>query len=190
MYRRTTPVIERMVVRIDDVDLPKRIVHVRDKTNSLFKAGFRATATTFQIPNPGELWIVQRMSSTEWHLMDRWDKQEEHDSKTALQYGDAQTRVPGTLYLHAEGIQIASKAFRTAPKPLGATNREYETYTAPLASYTLQRPTVSTETLHIYHNGLLLFPGVYSVAADMQTITFSPSLNTSPFHLVIHYQAV
>ena len=52
---------------IEEVDIAKMMCHVRDKQGASHGATFRNSGPLQEIPNTGQLWVAERMSSMEWH---------------------------------------------------------------------------------------------------------------------------
>lgn len=176
------PPNERMAVRIDTVDIANRLAHVISKRDGKFKAGFRAVDSLFQIPLKGETWIVERNTSHEWHLMSRWDRPAEHDTKNTLAEGDAHLRTPGKLLIDTgSGVQFIRGGVTS---DLGATVHESMTTSGSTTTWTLADTPVHLKTVMLFNNGLLVDPASLSLAGKV--LTFS-SIATA-HALVVYYQ--
>jgi hypothetical protein len=90
---------ERITVRIDEVDIPKRIVHGRDKHNSPINVSFRTSGAFTHVPTIGEFWTASR-SGFEWKLESRVDTPEQHEALLELSQGDIRVDADGDIHLN------------------------------------------------------------------------------------------
>lgn len=90
--------VQRIVLRIDEVDIPSRAVHGYDKSNVLVVATFRETPNgILAVPAQNERWIAQREGMGQWRLIGRLD--------SADQQTWAETNLgPGDMRIEADNI--------------------------------------------------------------------------------------
>ena len=173
-----TPVFEQAAIQIDDVNIPARIAHGRDKQGGKFMVGFTSTESTFQIPNPGEVWKIQRHGFY-WQLVNRLDRQDEHDTKAALNPGDVHIRVPGDLHVDAPTINTPGGA-------ISATTRDRIIGDGVSLSYSLSAVPSNEFSVMIWKNGTFLHPDIDWTISG-KTITFL-SAPISTDKITVHYQ--
>lgn len=174
--RRQTHPVERRAVQIDDVDLVNRTAHVKDQTQGRFLVSFRYTDGAFQIPAPGEVWIVERNTSHEWHLFRRRDKNAEHLDMQDMSPGDTRLRAPGTIHARAQGFALNSRL-------IGATVWEKVTTSGATTTWLLTNTPILT-SVQLFNNGSLTDPSGITLAG--KTLTF-PSIATG-HTLIVYYQ--
>lgn len=92
--------VQKVAIRIDEVDIARRIVHGYDKTNVLVVATFRATpAGILHVPAQNERWIASRIGMGHWHLESRLDSADQQTwAETNLGPGDIKIEAPN-IYL-------------------------------------------------------------------------------------------
>lgn len=167
------------VVLIDDVDLPNRIVHARDKTNVLFQISFRATeAGILRVPEPGEKWTAVRIG-WQWYL----DKKL---TNTPEQTWINENMGVGDSLIDANTLYATVSSFILSGLPLGASVYDALTTDGTTASYTLHRQPVAAETIQAFINGLLIDPRLYSLSGSTITFQDVPHAGT----LIVYYQTL
>lgn len=181
--RTTTPEKTRIVVKIDEVDLSKRMVHAKDGTFGNIYAYFRETGAAFNIPAQGERWYVNR-HGFEWLLDRKLDDSSETPIFDGMNPGDTRVTSSGVVHIAApSGIQSNSR-------PIGVTRREVTATSGSVASTTLAEAPVSIHTVQVFVDGVLTNPSEVSInGSNDKQLDFSPSLSVTAWYAV-YYQAI
>ncbi len=160
------PDTEYMLVQIEEVDVPNRIAHVRDKTGILIQVGFNYQygGLTF-IPAMGEVWRACRYGF-KWYLEDRVDSEEDFNQASTMQPGDAR--------ISANGLGIRATNTYLNFRPLGATVVDVFHLAPPTGhlAVTLTHSAVSSEVVHPTLNGLIVPPAVWNYNSENRTVSF------------------
>ena len=105
--RTRRPEMERISVFIDDVDIPNRIVHARDRSGGRIQATFHDIDDYLPIPYPLEFWIAERSSWDSWRLRCRVSDREDTEVLKQLEPGDRIICAPkGNLWLKGNRVLL------------------------------------------------------------------------------------
>lgn len=169
---------QKIVVTIEEIDVPTRTVHARDKTNAMIQASFhQAPGASLRIPSQGELWTCERVGF-QWRLDQRIDTVDEHTyANESMQAGDTRLAADGTLHVIGDAIVYNGQ-------PFGATTYSVFTPDGVATVFTLGIAPVSKHTVQAFENGLLLDPRSYVLSGAKLTFYAAPAAGT----LVIYYQ--
>jgi len=167
---------DRIVIKVEQVDLANRTVHGLDKTKSSIMASIRDTGAAFRVPSNGELWTVCRYGYV-WYLEQRLDDPDDHDALQVYQPGDTRLHAGGTLHMQVEAATINDL-------PVGAT--VYDAFVADGLedTFVLSAEPVHDRTLQAFLNGVLQATSLYSVNGTNVSFVSAPSAGT----LIIYYQ--
>ena len=192
--RSITPQAVRQIVLIDEVDVQSKQAHVKDRNMAHHIAVFRNANGLSQIPQAGEVWYAETISTNEMHLVERQDTADEHLQKVgdanlgipAMQEGDGHLRLPGTLHIRAESITFASKAHQSDPKPFGVPMKDTATGNGTITLYALTRAPIPA-SLVIYKNGVYMHETAdYTLSGSNVTFVVAPA---NAAKLAFHYQS-
>lgn len=177
--------IQRVVIRIDEVDIPNRAVHGYDKTNVLIVATFRETANgILYVPAQKERWIAERQGQGQWRLVTRLDSADQQA------YVES-TLGPGDMRIAAENIYftgtvhgvgggtVTSVTAGDASIVIGGTTTAPTVETADLYTISTLHATAGDVSMNS-HKITNLTPGVS--ATDAATVSQIPTSLVSSFN--------
>lgn len=104
------PTTDRILLRVDEVDMKNRLVHAADRTGANIQASFGDLGGVTSIPMSGDKWTARREGYI-WHLENRLDAVEEQEFISTLSPGDAVISTPGTLYLKGGSVTLNDTIF-------------------------------------------------------------------------------
>lgn len=170
---------QKIVVRIDEIDVTNRVCHARDKTNVLIQVSFRdAPGGILQIPAQGERWTVTRIGQGPWYLDKKLDSHDDHEFvKDTMTAGDTRLGGVGTTHIETGKMKMNGRGF-------GSTVFDDHYSASAWTTVTLASDPVSTHSIQVFLNGLLIAPNGYQV--NGRVITFNSAMSTG--NLVIFYQ--
>lgn len=168
---------QKIVVRIDEIDVVNRVCHARDKTNVLIQVSFRdAPGGVLQIPAQNERWTVTRIGHGPWYLDKKLDSHDDHTwVEENMHPGDTRLSTDNTLFIEAEAIQINGIPFGYMTYASFTTDGTTESYTLPETP--VQMPMA-------FINGLLINPSTFVINGSSLIFATAPPSGT----LVVYYQ--
>lgn len=170
--------LQKIGVTIDDVDLPNRIAHARDKTNVVIQVSFRdSPGGILHIPKQGERWVITRLGHGPWYLDTKLDSQDEHSHVK-------ESMNPGDTRLSADSMHILNNSAYMNNRGLGTTVKDNFYSSSPWTAATLSSDPATQESIHPMLNGILITPDLYKVVG--RSITFNHTMAIGS--LVITYQ--
>ena len=209
--RPTTVAATRQLVTIEQVDLPNLLCHVRDKQGASHGVTFRNSGPLQEIPKTGQMWVAERMSSTEWHLKERRESADEitnrqtmHPGETLLRGGsrlqissdeididltgnaDALIQIPGTAQLEVGALTSRAFGSSSSALPMGAMFWEKKTTSGSTTSWTLSHNPVGIKTVQLFDNASLVDPSGLGLTTNVLTF---PSIATGHV-LIVYYQTL
>lgn len=207
-----TPQPVRQLVQIEGVDILRRTASVRDKLGAPHAAVFRDADAVSQLPQVGEMWMAERISSLEWHLLRRRESPEESAIRDTMNPGDTIVRAGPKLYINGQEIDVdlngdvdallqVPGTFRIevdtiemrrigSPSPaivFAPTYQDRRVTSADTTSWALSFNPVHIRTVQLFDNGLLVDPAGLSITSG-NTLNF-PTIATG-HTLVCYYQTL
>jgi hypothetical protein len=178
-----TPPKDKIVAKIEEVDLQKRHVYVQERSLGRVMAAFRQTSAAFNIPAQGEFWYITR-HGFEWLLDRKIDSLDQHNDLTGMNPGDTRVTSGGTVHISApNGLQSNSR-------PIGVTRNEVFTTSGSVSSVALSEAPVDIQTVQVFVDGVLAKPSEVSInGSNDKQLDFSPSLSVTAWYAV-YYQAI
>lgn len=182
-----TKQVQRITLRIDEVDISSRSVHGYDKSNVLVVATWRETPNgVINVPAQNERWIAQREGMGQWRLVGRLDTA---DDQTWIEGNLA----PGDMLLKANNIwftgtlhgvgggsgTVTSVTAGDASIVVGGTASAPTIETADLSTISTLHSTVGDVSMNS-HKITNLTPGV--LGTDAATVSQIPTTFVSSFN--------
>lgn len=134
--------VQRIVIRIDEVDISARSVHGYDKSNVLVVATWRETPNgLIHVPAQNERWIAQREGMGQWRLVGRLDSADDQ-SWIEANLG------PGDIYIKAPNVWFSGTVHGAGGGGGGSVNSVTAGDASILIGGTATDPTVETADLH------------------------------------------
>lgn len=179
--------IQRVVLRIDEVDIPNRAVHGYDKTNVLVIATFRETPNgILYIPAQNERWVAERQGQGHWRLVTRLDSADQQAYvESTLAPGDMRIAAENVYFtgtVHGAGGgggSVTSVTAGDASIVIGGTSAAPTVETADLSTISLLHPAVGDVSMNS-HKIINLTPGV--LGTDAATVSQIPTSVVSSFN--------
>lgn len=170
---------QKIVVRIDEIDVTNRVCHARDKTNVLIQVSFRdAPGGVLQIPAQDERWTVTRIGQGPWYLDKKLDSHDDHEFvKDTMVAGDTRLGGVGTTHIETGKVKMNGRGF-------GTTVFDDHYSASAWTTVTLASDPVSNGSIQVILNGVIVAPNLYRVSG--RVITFNSTMATG--NLLISYQ--